>query len=113
MFSLTTLVVALLFTVVGMIIAVRRLGLKRGVKRFVLHTAQDNTTGYVAQPGRRELIGKQGMALSPLRPAGTAVIEGKRVDVVSEGGFIPPRTPVKVVDVQGTLCGGSGADLFR
>lgn len=101
MFSLSTLVVALLLTVVGMVIAVRQLGLRGGLKRFVLNSVQENTTGYVTQPGRRELIGKQGKALSPLRPAGTAAIEGKRVDVVSEGGFIPPHTPVKVVDVQG------------
>ncbi len=100
-FGLATLVIVLLLTVVGVIIAIRHFGLRGGLKRLVLHSVQENATGYVTQPGYRELMGKQGKALSPLRPSGTAAIEGSRVDVVSEGGFIPPHTPVKVVDVEG------------
>ncbi|WP_238473393.1 NfeD family protein [Desulforamulus profundi] len=42
------------------------------------------------------------MAATPLRPAGTALIDGKRVDVVTEGEFIMPGTPVLVVMVEGT-----------
>jgi len=48
-----------------------------------------------------ELLDQTGTALSPLRPAGTAVINGKRVDVVTEGQMIDPGTPVRVVAVEG------------
>lgn len=48
------------------------------------------------------LLSKEGVARSTLRPSGTAVIEGKRYDVVSEGGFIDPETPIKVVAVEGS-----------
>ena len=48
-----------------------------------------------------ELLDQTGTALSPLRPAGTAIINGKRVDVVTEGQMIDPGTPVRVVAVEG------------
>ena len=48
-----------------------------------------------------ELLNQIGKALTPLRPSGTAVIGGKRIDVVTEGPFIEPGTAVKVVAVEG------------
>jgi len=50
-----------------------------------------------------ELIGKEGVALSNLRPSGMAMIDGKRVDVVTEGGIIEKGKKIKVVAVEG-LC---------
>lgn len=48
-----------------------------------------------------ELISKQGVAMSTLRPAGRAQIDGRLVDVVSEGEFINPGTPIEVIEVAG------------
>jgi len=48
-----------------------------------------------------DLLGKQGVALGTLRPAGHARIEGRRVDVVSRGEPIEAATPVHVVEVRG------------
>lgn len=39
--------------------------------------------------------------MTTLRPSGTAVINGKRVDVVSEGAFIEAGQVIKVVAVEG------------
>ena len=50
---------------------------------------------------RPELLERTGEALTPLRPAGTAVIDGKRVDVVTEGQMIERGTPVRVIAVEG------------
>ncbi len=50
---------------------------------------------------RPELLNQTGSALTPLRPSGTALINGHRVDVVSEGGMIDRHTPIKVVAVEG------------
>ena len=45
--------------------------------------------GYSSAPDSdRHWLGRTGTALSPLRPAGIAEIDGARVDVVSDGGFI-------------------------
>lgn len=50
---------------------------------------------------RPELLNKVGAALTPLRPSGTALIDGHRVDVVTEGDMIDRDTPIKVVAVEG------------
>jgi membrane-bound serine protease (ClpP class) len=57
----------------------------------------------VAKAGERTLIGEKGVAETTLRPAGTAKIGGKRMDVVAEGAYIEPGTPVRVVAVQGNV----------
>jgi membrane-bound serine protease (ClpP class) len=50
---------------------------------------------------RPELLHCIGTALTALRPSGTAVIHGMRVDVVTEGDLIEKGTPVKVVAIEG------------
>ncbi len=47
------------------------------------------------------LLGTEGVTISDLRPAGVALIEGRRRDVVSKGEFIPKDTQVKVVASEG------------
>ena len=49
----------------------------------------------------RTFIDRRGVALTMLRPAGTATFGNDRLDVVSSGDLIPKGTPVKVVQVQG------------
>jgi len=46
------------------------------------------------------LLGKRGVALTPLRPAGTARIEGRKVDVVAET-FLEPGAEVEVIAQEG------------
>ena len=48
-----------------------------------------------------ELLNGTGVAVTQLRPSGTARINGKRVDVVTEGGLIERGTAVKVIAVEG------------
>jgi len=43
------------------------------------------------------LVGAVGFALTDLRPAGAAEIDGRRVDVVAEGGFLSAGTDLEVV----------------
>ena len=48
-----------------------------------------------------DLLGKEGVAVSFLRPAGKAMIGGQLADVVTEGDLIPKDSRVKVVKVEG------------
>ena len=48
-----------------------------------------------------DLTGTTGKTLSLLRPSGTARINGRRMDVISEGLPIPPDTDITVVKVEG------------
>lgn len=69
----------------------------RIARRFTLEQ-----TGGGSGVERPELLGKNGEADTPLRPAGTAVIMGHRVDVVSDGAFIEKGARVRVTAVEGT-----------
>ena len=64
-------------------------------------TVSSNMATFKAtQTGLAELEGKEGTSLSELRPAGFARIEGKRVDVVTQGEMISKGTAIRVVDVE-------------
>ena len=70
--------------------------------RLVLQTEIAGDSGYISAPeSDRVWLGRTGTALSPLRPAGIADIDGSRVDVVSDGDFIEAATPIEVTRVDG------------
>lgn len=48
-----------------------------------------------------ELVGKEGVTLTPLMPSGTVIIDGRHVDVVTEGEPVEKEQPVRVVEVEG------------
>ena len=69
--------------------------------RFVLHDQSTSKRGFVSAQPRTELVGRTGIVTTELRPSGTADIDGKPVDVVSEGAFLPKGTQIRVVTVEG------------
>ena len=52
------------------------------------------------ETGLEQLLGKDGTAVSELRPAGFALIDGRRIDVVTQGGMIGKGEAVRVVEVE-------------
>lgn len=71
-------------------------------RQLILQTGLGADTGYASAPeSDRQWLGKQGTAASPLRPAGIADIDGKRVDVVSQGEWIDAGAPITVIRVDG------------
>ena len=71
-------------------------------RRLVLDTDLRSGEGYASAPESDRLqLGHTGTALSPLRPAGVADINGARVDVVSEGSFIEAGSAIEVTRVDG------------
>lgn len=66
-------------------------------RRLVLATGMRADLGYLSAPDSDyRWLERTGTALSPLRPAGYAEIDGVRVDVVSDGGFIDAGTAIEV-----------------
>lgn len=64
-------------------------------------TLSEDGKSFKAADRRTSLLDKAGVAQSDLRPAGFALIEGQRVDVVCEGGLIAKGQPLKVVRIDG------------
>ena len=94
--------IAFLVALIAAVILFRQIGMDKGIFRHVI--LKDSTAtelGYVSSVNRLELIGLEGNAVTPLRPSGTAELDGERIDVVSEGGFIDANKRIKVVKVEG------------
>jgi membrane-bound serine protease (ClpP class) len=71
-------------------------------RRLVLQTGLSATQGYASPPeSDRTWLGRRGTAMALLRPAGYALINGERVDVVSDGEPIDAGAAVEVVRVDG------------
>ncbi len=49
----------------------------------------------------KNMMGKEGITESELRPSGIAIFDGERYDVVSDAEFLEPRTRVKVIKSDG------------
>ena len=61
----------------------------------------DGSQFKAAEAGGAVQVGNEGEALSPLRPAGVAMLNGQRVDVVAESSWIPAGARVKVLEIAG------------
>ncbi len=91
---------ALVATVVLMLLSLRVLPKSRAGRGLVLASSTARSEGFVASDESR-LVGQLGISESELRPAGIARFGDERVDVVSEGIFIPRGQAVRVVQVEG------------
>ena len=69
--------------------------------RLALTTATAAAEGYTASPDTSAMVGQTGVALTPLRPAGAARIDGQHLDVVTSGEFINAGAMVRVVEAHG------------
>lgn len=69
--------------------------------KLILNDAVTEKAGYADFDALGDWVGKQGVAISPLRPAGVVEIEGKRLDVVTRGEFLAEGESVRIAQVQG------------
>jgi len=100
--ALGRVAISLLLAMAGALALLRLLPRLPFGRSLVLATDMQADLGYVSTPDSdRRSLGRTGTALSPLRPAGIAEIDGARVDVVSEGGFIDAGAPIEVTRVDG------------
>lgn len=61
----------------------------------------DLANAKAAQPGIEALTGKTGETVTDLRPGGYAMIDGKRMDVVTDGRMLDRGRQIQVVEVRG------------
>jgi len=71
-------------------------------KFMVLSGEQRAEDGYTSASSRfREMVGQRGIAISKLRPSGTARFGRERISVVTEAEFIEQGTEIEIVSVEG------------
>lgn len=70
-------------------------------KKFILSEEEKADAGYTSRSNLSDLLGAEGVALTTLRPAGTADFSGRRVDVVADSEYIENGKPIVVTAVEG------------
>lgn len=96
--SLSRVLISTALAAVAFLVLLRFLPRLPGGRKLVLASA---LTGDGRAAATTVPAGTAGSALTPLRPAGIALIAGRRVDVVSEGEFIEPGQAIEVVRDEG------------
>lgn len=96
------LLIGTIIAAILLIVALYKLGYgKRFIKSMILSTEQKNEEGYVSSKGYEKYLGMHGTVITPLRSAGTVLIDGKRIDAVSEAEFIDKDIEVEVIKIKG------------
>ena len=92
-----------ILTVIGIMLGiVLALFSKRKLfKPLVLQDEQKKERGYTSSSNFDYLLGKKGVTITDLRPSGSADIDGIKLDVISNGDYIPKGTNVKISKVIG------------
>lgn len=77
----------------------------KSLDRVALKDEMHAEDGYVGLTSRADYIGKQGTALSDLRPSGSVRVEmdglPKRLDCIAEGGYIEKGETVQITEERG------------
>ncbi len=69
--------------------------------KLILADEERAEQGFVSYTSEKELVGHEGIALTTLRPAGTAEFNGKRYDVVADWEYIEQGSKIVVLRVEG------------
>lgn len=70
--------------------------------KIILKERESNEAGYRSAEDMQVFLGKEGETTTVCRPTGMAEFDGVKLNVVSEGEFIPAGTRVRIVQVEGS-----------
>lgn len=99
--ALAVLAAAAVVTVAVIVAWFRHLPHSGRFKGLFLREATESSQGFISAPPRTDLLGREGVALTDLRPSGTAEVGGERLDVVTEGEYLDAGSRVRVVRADG------------
>lgn len=70
--------------------------------KLILKDTESNEAGYRSAADMEVFLGKEGETTTVLRPTGMAEFDGVKLNVVSDGEFIPAGEKVRIVRVEGS-----------
>jgi membrane-bound serine protease (ClpP class) len=100
-FGVTMVVVEAIAAPIVLAFSFKLLPKTRFGKALILAGPTVETKAAAADARLSDFQGREGVTLSPLRPAGFARIDGKKVDVVTRGEMLEADCPVVVIEVSG------------
>jgi membrane-bound ClpP family serine protease len=97
------IMIAVVLAILGAALALVLQSASKGrlAKHIVLESTVDNDVKFSASDDLSYFVGSEGKTLTVLRPSGSADFNGVRLDVVSEGEYIPKGTTVYIDKIEG------------
>ncbi|HOM02712.1 MAG TPA: NfeD family protein [Acetivibrio sp.] len=93
---------AIILVVLGIALAIILRSASKGrLSKLVLTDSLEKQSGFEGTEDFSPFLDKEGVALTPLRPSGTAEFDGVKLDVVSEFDMIEKDSKVKIIKVEG------------
>ncbi len=99
--AIISLFVSFVFVIITLIVIIKFVPGSSRFNRIILATQMRKEEGFTAFDRYNQYLGLEGIAITSLRPAGTIEVEGKMLDVVTEGRFVEAGSRVKVTGVEG------------
>ena len=100
--TLAMLLIVLLVLAIAISTSLRSFTSGRLSKSALVHSeTESNEDGYRSTQDLAVFMDKEGVASTVLRPAGIADFEGVRLNVSSEGDYIPAGTKVRIIKIEG------------
>ncbi len=99
--ALTGLTIGIIGGIIGLVLLFRLMTKTTFWQKLSSPSIQSPEAGYSSSIGLEEMIGKEGIADTDLRPSGWIIIGDERIFVVTEGSFIEKDDKVKILSVDG------------
>jgi len=97
-----SILIALGISVIGFFLLIKYIPSTRTWRKFVLSTEQKKELGYtVGTKDLKRLTGKEGIAITPLRPSGIVEVNGKKLNALTQGEYVDSNTKIKIISVEG------------
>lgn len=101
-FAVYLLIISLFIAIVIFALVVKKLPSSKLWSKVILKDTSTVSKGYTSTNDYSAFLGKEGIVITELRPAGTVTIGDVKLDVVSEGNYIEKNAKVKVLSVHGS-----------
>lgn len=75
---------------------------KLSKSQLIHHESETNEAGYRSTDDLQVFLGREGQAVTVLRPTGIADFDGVRLSVSSEGDYVAAGTSVRIIKVEGS-----------
>ena len=98
--SVIVIFASLIIDIILIILIAKFVVKSKSMKRTVILT--DDTSGYNTSVSYKDLLNKEGIADTYLRPSGFIIIDDKKYDAISDGEFIDKNSKLKVILVEGS-----------
>jgi len=109
-----SILIALGISVIGFFLLIKYIPSTRTWRKFVLSTEQKKELGYtVGTKDLKRLTGKEGIAITPLRPSGIIKVNGKKLNALTRGEYVDSNTKIKIISVEGNKIVVEAVDVSK